>query len=165
MLRLWNVCTVLCRRKWVRQAGQPKSYGTRLPRPRHAISSSEPQTGRYGALRYRISFYFHYRYIPSKHNSFAKTLKFVCWSERCWIIECRCSGCGDLLLSRQFYLFSCNHRFHSDCLIDTISLHLAPARWDHRHTLHKSLTLVYGTRYLPYRHLWWQLLYLQNRAE
>jgi len=40
----------------------------------------------------------------------------------------RCSVCGDLLLSREFYLFSCSHRFHTDCLIDTVIPHLGQAR-------------------------------------
>jgi len=40
----------------------------------------------------------------------------------------RCSTCGDLLLSREFYLFSCTHRFHTDCLIETVLPHLGQAR-------------------------------------
>ena len=40
----------------------------------------------------------------------------------------RCSVCGDLLLSREFYLFSCTHRFHSDCLIEVLLPHLGASR-------------------------------------
>ncbi|XP_023332203.1 vacuolar protein sorting-associated protein 18 homolog [Eurytemora carolleeae] len=40
----------------------------------------------------------------------------------------RCSTCGDLLLSREFYLFSCSHRFHTDCLTETVLPHLGQAR-------------------------------------
>ena len=36
--------------------------------------------------------------------------------------------CCDLLLSRPFYIFSCTHKFHSDCLADSIIPHLAPPR-------------------------------------
>lgn len=40
----------------------------------------------------------------------------------------RCSVCGELLLSREFYLFPCTHRFHTDCLIEVLLPHLGPAR-------------------------------------
>jgi len=40
----------------------------------------------------------------------------------------RCSTCCDLLLSRPFYMFSCTHKFHSDCLAEAILPHLAAPR-------------------------------------
>lgn len=40
----------------------------------------------------------------------------------------RCSTCGDLLLSRPFYIFSCQHKFHSACLADAVMPHLAGPR-------------------------------------
>lgn len=34
----------------------------------------------------------------------------------------RCSKCATPLLSRQFYVFPCQHAFHVDCLIGIVSL-------------------------------------------
>lgn len=39
----------------------------------------------------------------------------------------RCSTCCDLI-SRPFYLFSCSHKFHIDCLAEAILPHLAAPR-------------------------------------
>lgn len=36
--------------------------------------------------------------------------------------EEKCSVCNNLLLSRQFYVFPCQHTFHADCLIGLVSL-------------------------------------------
>lgn len=33
----------------------------------------------------------------------------------------KCSVCAQLLLSRQFYVFPCQHTFHADCLIGLVS--------------------------------------------
>lgn len=33
----------------------------------------------------------------------------------------RCSSCGLALLTRQFYVFPCQHTFHADCLIGLVS--------------------------------------------
>ena len=33
----------------------------------------------------------------------------------------RCSSCGNALLTRQFYVFPCQHTFHADCLIGLVS--------------------------------------------
>lgn len=35
----------------------------------------------------------------------------------------RCSVCAQLLLTRQSYVFPCQHTFHADCLIGLVSLH------------------------------------------
>ena len=32
----------------------------------------------------------------------------------------RCSSCGNALLTRQFYVFPCQHTFHADCLIGLV---------------------------------------------
>jgi vacuolar protein sorting-associated protein 18 len=32
----------------------------------------------------------------------------------------RCSSCGKALLTRQFYVFPCQHTFHADCLIGLV---------------------------------------------
>lgn len=40
----------------------------------------------------------------------------------------RCCSCGDLLLSREFYLFACCHRFHTDCLIEMVLPYVGQAR-------------------------------------
>ena len=32
-----------------------------------------------------------------------------------------CAQCGQLLLTRQFYVFPCHHSFHADCLIGLVS--------------------------------------------
>ena len=32
----------------------------------------------------------------------------------------RCSSCGNALLTRQFYVFPCQHAFHADCLIGLV---------------------------------------------
>jgi hypothetical protein len=34
----------------------------------------------------------------------------------------KCSRCSQSLLARQFYVFPCQHSFHADCLITTVSL-------------------------------------------
>ena len=34
----------------------------------------------------------------------------------------RCSVCSLLLLTRQFYVFPCQHTFHADCLIGLVSM-------------------------------------------
>ena len=36
----------------------------------------------------------------------------------------RCSSCGNALLTRQFYVFPCQHTFHADCLIGLVRLKL-----------------------------------------
>ena len=33
----------------------------------------------------------------------------------------RCSVCSHILLTRQFYVFPCQHTFHADCLIGLVS--------------------------------------------
>jgi vacuolar protein sorting-associated protein 18 len=38
----------------------------------------------------------------------------------------KCESCGLQLLSRQFYVFPCQHAFHADCLITEVTRHLAP---------------------------------------
>ena len=40
----------------------------------------------------------------------------------------RCAICCELLLSRPFYIFSCGHMFHSDCLAEAIIPHLPGPR-------------------------------------
>jgi vacuolar protein sorting-associated protein 18 len=34
----------------------------------------------------------------------------------------QCSVCSHLLLTRQFYVFPCQHTFHADCLIGLVSV-------------------------------------------
>ena len=34
----------------------------------------------------------------------------------------RCSSCGLALLTRQFYVFPCQHTFHADCLIGLVRI-------------------------------------------
>mgnify|MGYP001582096382 FL=1 len=34
----------------------------------------------------------------------------------------KCGSCGQTLLTRQFYVFPCQHAFHADCLINEVSL-------------------------------------------
>ena len=36
----------------------------------------------------------------------------------------RCALCSDLLMTRPFYIFSCEHMFHQDCLADAVRPHL-----------------------------------------
>jgi hypothetical protein len=33
----------------------------------------------------------------------------------------KCASCGQPLLTRQFYVFPCQHAFHADCLINEVS--------------------------------------------
>ena len=40
----------------------------------------------------------------------------------------RCDICCDLLMSRPFYIFSCTHKFHADCLAEAIMPHLPQPR-------------------------------------
>ena len=39
-----------------------------------------------------------------------------------------CSLCNSYLMSKPFHLFTCGHKFHSDCLIDEVMPYLSPAR-------------------------------------
>lgn len=39
----------------------------------------------------------------------------------------KCASCGLALLSRQFYVFPCQHTFHADCLIKEVSLFRNPS--------------------------------------
>jgi vacuolar protein sorting-associated protein 18 len=42
----------------------------------------------------------------------------------------QCSVCSHLLLTRQFYVFPCQHTFHADCLIGLVSvICLSPGRF------------------------------------
>lgn len=38
----------------------------------------------------------------------------------------KCASCGQQLLTRQFYVFPCQHTFHADCLINEVTQHLSP---------------------------------------
>ncbi|KAK4699337.1 vacuolar protein sorting-associated protein 18, partial [Phenoliferia sp. Uapishka_3] len=38
----------------------------------------------------------------------------------------KCGSCGQQLLTRQFYVFPCQHAFHADCLINEVTKHLSP---------------------------------------
>ena len=40
----------------------------------------------------------------------------------------QCSVCRHLLLTRQFYVFPCQHTFHADCLIGLVSVALGQGR-------------------------------------
>lgn len=40
----------------------------------------------------------------------------------------KCCGCALPLLTRQFYVFPCQHTFHADCLINEVSRLALPAR-------------------------------------
>lgn len=40
----------------------------------------------------------------------------------------RCSVCSHLLLTRQFYVFPCQHTFHADCLIGLVSRPFAKSK-------------------------------------
>ncbi|MBW0462821.1 hypothetical protein O181_002536 [Austropuccinia psidii MF-1] len=46
-----------------------------------------------------------------------------------------CCCCEEKLLTRQFYLFPCQHSFHADCLIKEVTKHMPP------HQLRRMLTL------------------------
>ncbi|KAH8918945.1 hypothetical protein BT69DRAFT_1267230 [Atractiella rhizophila] len=39
----------------------------------------------------------------------------------------KCSSCGKGLLTRQFYVFPCQHGFHADCLVEEVTQHLSPS--------------------------------------
>ncbi|KAM0756677.1 hypothetical protein T439DRAFT_341664 [Meredithblackwellia eburnea MCA 4105] len=39
----------------------------------------------------------------------------------------KCGSCQLQLLTRQFYVFPCQHAFHADCLINEVTQHLGPA--------------------------------------
>ena len=63
-------------------------------------------------------------------------------------IECtvrasdRCALCSDLLMSKPFYVFSCGHRFHSDCLAEAVLPHLQPSRQKRLLELQTQLELL-----------------------
>ncbi|KAJ8042892.1 Vacuolar protein sorting-associated protein 18-like [Holothuria leucospilota] len=40
----------------------------------------------------------------------------------------KCAKCDSLLLSRAFYLYPCGHKFHTDCLISEVTIHLSVAQ-------------------------------------
>ncbi|KAG0147221.1 hypothetical protein CROQUDRAFT_479078 [Cronartium quercuum f. sp. fusiforme G11] len=46
-----------------------------------------------------------------------------------------CNSCDELLLTRPFYVFPCQHSFHVDCLIKEVTQHMPP------HQLRRMLTL------------------------
>ena len=54
----------------------------------------------------------------------------------------RCVLCSDLLLSKPFYVFSCGHRFHSDCLAEAVLPHLQPSRQKKLHELRSQLEVL-----------------------
>jgi len=54
----------------------------------------------------------------------------------------RCATCCDLLLTRPFYLFSCSHKFHSDCLLEAIMPHLAAPRQKKLMELQSEVSLL-----------------------
>ena len=54
----------------------------------------------------------------------------------------RCVLCSDLLLSKPFYVFSCGHRFHSDCLAEAVLPHLQPSRQKKLHELQSQLEVL-----------------------
>lgn len=53
----------------------------------------------------------------------------------------RCSVCAQLLLTRQSYIFPCQHTFHADCLIGLVSLYISCNA--------RRLTCLQAKEYLP----------------
>ncbi len=51
----------------------------------------------------------------------------------------RCALCEYAVLSKAFYAFNCGHLFHSDCLLDEVRPHLAPAEKRRLEELERSL--------------------------
>lgn len=51
----------------------------------------------------------------------------------------KCEICDVTLLIRQFYLFPCHHKFHSDCLLTELSPFLGPAKKNRLAELEKQL--------------------------
>ncbi|PLW22745.1 hypothetical protein PCASD_11089 [Puccinia coronata f. sp. avenae] len=52
-----------------------------------------------------------------------------------------CSSCHQRLLTRQFYLFPCQHSFHADCLIKEVMAHMPPYQLRRMLTIQNKLAL------------------------
>eukprot|EP00057_Strongylocentrotus_purpuratus_P021026 XP_011675500.1 PREDICTED: vacuolar protein sorting-associated protein 18 homolog [Strongylocentrotus purpuratus] len=58
----------------------------------------------------------------------------------------KCASCNYPLLTRSFYLFPCEHMFHSDCLVTEIHPHLTPAKNIRISEIQSQLTTLHGQR-------------------
>ncbi|PIK43476.1 putative vacuolar protein sorting-associated protein 18-like [Apostichopus japonicus] len=52
----------------------------------------------------------------------------------------KCAKCDSLLLSRAFYLYPCGHKFHADCLIKEVTIHLSPTQRIHLSELEHQIS-------------------------
>ena len=50
-----------------------------------------------------------------------------------------CAVCSFRLMTRRFYVFPCNHKFHGDCLYNTSRFYLLPSKQRRIEELHKLL--------------------------
>ena len=64
----------------------------------------------------------------------------------------KCNSCGYPVMTRAFYVFPCQHRFHSDCLIDEVNNLIRSLCGVHLYTSHKTVKYprIYFTRPLGY---------------
>ena len=58
----------------------------------------------------------------------------------------KCWKCGLPLLTRQFYVFPCQHSFHADCLISMVSLH---ARTKLKRTVYGDPPFIHTSPHTP----------------
>ncbi|XP_054749145.2 vacuolar protein sorting-associated protein 18 homolog [Lytechinus pictus] len=58
----------------------------------------------------------------------------------------KCASCTYPLLTRSFYLFPCEHMFHSDCLITEVQPHLTPSKRIRISEIQSQLTTLHGQR-------------------
>lgn len=56
----------------------------------------------------------------------------------------KCSCCGYPIMTRSFYLFPCQHMFHSDCIVNEVLPHLSPTKRDRVDEIQRLLAAISG---------------------
>lgn len=73
--------------------------------------------------------------VRSEIQSFRNRYTFINSSDVCDL-------CSTILLTRCFYMFPCNHRFHTDCLLKELTPFLGPAKRNKLDDLNRQLKML-----------------------